>query len=25
MFHQAYHTGQTAVLRRLIGREGAIK
>jgi hypothetical protein len=25
MFHQAYHTGQTAVLRRLIGRDGAIK
>ena len=25
MFHQAYHTGQTAVLRRLIGRAGAIK
>jgi DinB family protein len=25
MFHQAYHTGQTAVLRRLVGREGAIK
>ena len=25
LFHQAYHTGQTAVLRRLIGREGAIK
>jgi uncharacterized damage-inducible protein DinB len=25
MFHQAYHTGQTAVLRRLIGRPGAIK
>jgi len=25
MFHQAYHTGQTAVLRRLIGKAGAIK
>jgi uncharacterized damage-inducible protein DinB len=25
MFHQAYHVGQTAVLRRLIGRPGAIK
>jgi DinB family protein len=25
MFHQAYHVGQTAVLRRLIGRAGAIK
>jgi hypothetical protein len=25
MFHQAYHTGQTAVLRRLIGKPGAIK
>jgi len=25
MFHQAYHSGQTAVLRRLIGKPGAIK
>lgn len=25
MFHQAYHAGQTGVLRRLIGREGAIR
>ncbi len=25
MFHQAYHTGQTALLRRLTGHEGAIK
>ncbi|MEP7325267.1 MAG: DinB family protein [Gemmatimonadota bacterium] len=25
LFHQAYHAGQTAVLRRLTGREGAIK
>jgi uncharacterized damage-inducible protein DinB len=25
MFHQAYHAGQTAVLRRIAGREGAIK
>jgi hypothetical protein len=25
MFQQAYHTGQTAVLRRLIGKSGAIK
>jgi hypothetical protein len=25
MFHQAYHTGQTGVLRRLIGKPGAIK
>jgi hypothetical protein len=24
LFHQAYHAGQTGVLRRLIGREGAI-
>ena len=24
-FHQAYHAGQTAVLRRLIGKPGAIK
>jgi uncharacterized damage-inducible protein DinB len=24
MFHQAYHAGQTAVLRRIAGREGAI-
>jgi hypothetical protein len=25
MFHQAYHVGQTGVLRRLIGKPGAIK
>ena len=25
MFHQAYHAGQTAVLRRIAGKEGAIK
>jgi uncharacterized damage-inducible protein DinB len=25
MFHQAYHTGQTGILRRLLGKEGAIK
>lgn len=25
LFHQAYHAGQTAVLRRIIGRPGAIK
>jgi hypothetical protein len=25
MFHQAYHVGQTGVLRRLIGKAGAIK
>jgi uncharacterized damage-inducible protein DinB len=25
MFHQAYHAGQTALLRRIVGREGAIK
>jgi uncharacterized damage-inducible protein DinB len=24
LFHQAYHTGQTGVLRRLAGKEGAI-
>jgi uncharacterized damage-inducible protein DinB len=24
LFHQAYHTGQLGVLRRLVGREGAI-
>lgn len=24
LFHQAYHAGQTAVLRRLVGKEGAI-
>jgi uncharacterized damage-inducible protein DinB len=24
-FHQAYHAGQTGVLRRLAGREGAVK
>jgi hypothetical protein len=25
MFHQGYHAGQTAVLRRLAGKAGAIK
>jgi uncharacterized damage-inducible protein DinB len=25
LFHQAYHTGQTGVLRRIAGHEGAIK
>jgi uncharacterized damage-inducible protein DinB len=25
LFHQAYHTGQTGVLRRLAGKEGAIR
>jgi uncharacterized damage-inducible protein DinB len=25
MFHQAYHAGQAAVLRRIAGREGAIR
>jgi uncharacterized damage-inducible protein DinB len=25
LFHQAYHAGQTAVLRRLLGKSGAIK
>jgi hypothetical protein len=25
LFHQAYHSGQTAVLRRLVGKPGAIK
>jgi uncharacterized damage-inducible protein DinB len=25
MFHQAYHAGQTALLRRIAGREGAIR
>lgn len=24
-FHQAYHTGQTGIVRRLLGKEGAIK
>ena len=24
-FHEAYHTGQTGILRRIIGKEGAIK
>lgn len=24
-FHEAYHTGQTGLLRRIIGKEGAIK
>lgn len=25
LFHQAYHVGQTGVLRRVIGKEGAIR
>jgi uncharacterized damage-inducible protein DinB len=25
MFHQAYHAGQTGVLRRIAGKEGAIR
>lgn len=25
MFHQAYHTGQTALLRRIVGKPGAIR
>jgi uncharacterized damage-inducible protein DinB len=25
MFHQAYHAGQTAVLQRVAGKEGAIR
>ena len=25
MWHQAYHTGQTGVLRRIAGKEGAIR
>ena len=25
MFHQAYHAGQTALLRRIVGRPGAIR
>lgn len=25
LFHQAYHAGQTGILRRLIGKEGAIR
>lgn len=25
VFHQAYHTGQTALLRRIVGKPGAIK
>ena len=25
MFHQAYHTGQTGLLRRLAGKQGAVK
>lgn len=25
LFHQAYHSGQTGLLRRLVGREGAFK
>ncbi len=24
-FHESYHTGQTGILRRIIGKEGAIK
>ncbi len=24
-FHQAYHAGQTAILRRIVGKEGAIR
>jgi hypothetical protein len=24
-FHEAYHVGQTGILRRVIGREGALK
>jgi hypothetical protein len=24
-FHQAYHSGQTGLLRRMAGKEGAIK
>ena len=25
LFHEAYHVGQTGVLRRLIGMDGALK
>jgi hypothetical protein len=25
MFHQAYHVGQTGLLRRIVGKEGKIK
>jgi hypothetical protein len=25
LFHQAYHSGQTGLLRRIAGKEGAIK
>lgn len=25
VFHEAYHTGQTGLLRRILGKEGAIK
>jgi uncharacterized damage-inducible protein DinB len=25
MFHQAYHAGQTGLLRRLVGKEGAVR
>lgn len=25
VFHQAYHTGQTALLRRMAGKAGAIR
>jgi hypothetical protein len=25
MFHQAYHVGQTALLRRIAGKQGAIR
>jgi hypothetical protein len=24
-FHEAYHAGQTGILRRVVGREGMIK
>jgi hypothetical protein len=24
-FHEAYHVGQTGILRRVIGREGVVK
>ena len=25
LFHQAYHAGQTGIIRRLIGKDGAIR
>lgn len=25
VFHESYHTGQTGILRRIVGKEGAIK